>query len=219
MFYSLSLSGSDSSEEEQLSWSTGIMSRLWLMWVVMTSGNFCQENHLSDHFRGASHSLLGAMCVRLLKLHSFTYVSPSSHVLSSLGAQTDKVVDCWSLFLSFFFLWLGVTSSCILLLEEHVSCCIHGSYLRLAIYIQPAKLSRAVINLDYISVDSPNVANAVYYVLSLTINVRGRSLPLRTWCEVTTCESVQCCNITTYYWTHCLCKFRNIEFSSRVIST
>ena len=46
MFYSLSLSGSDSSEEEQLSWSTGIMSRLWLMWVVMTSGNFCRENHL-----------------------------------------------------------------------------------------------------------------------------------------------------------------------------
>ena len=45
-------------------------------------------NGIVTIFRGASHSLLGAMCVGSLKLHSSTYVLPSSHVLSSLGALT-----------------------------------------------------------------------------------------------------------------------------------
>ena len=102
---------------------------------------------------------------------------PSSHVLFSFGAQTDMVVDCWS-FSFHFFQWLRLALWFILLLEEHGSCCIHGSItLRLAMYIQHAKLSKSVINLDDISVDSPNVANAVCHVSSFSINAIGRSLP------------------------------------------
>ena len=50
-----------------------------------------------------------------------------------------------------------------------------------------------MINLDDISVDSPNVANAVCYVSSFTIDVRGRSV-----CELDVkSQPVKACSAAT----------------------